>query len=194
MEQYTVTINTTRTVEANSIPDAIAIATSKIPPQDITVKTVNTANNFLAKLKSKEDVVEEKRKAVIQEIVSGFAADIAKSEQAILHNCEYVMEHNGHKYILIEMSDENHTYDHKRPEFRLKFKDNYNTIHKWEHPSYDGNGGYFNDVQLETVKDEIIKQVLELMKSKLKELGLKVSYEDGHTNYRFTIETIRASW
>ena len=26
MEQYTVTINTTRTVEANSIPDAIAIA------------------------------------------------------------------------------------------------------------------------------------------------------------------------
>lgn len=194
MEQYTVSINTTRTVEANSIPDAIAIATAKIPPQDITVKAVSTASDFLAKLKNKEDALEEKRKAVIQEIVSGFAAAIAKSENSIQYNCEYVMEHDGHKYILIEMEAQNHTYDNKRPEFRLTFKEHWNTIHKWEHPNYDGNGGYFKDVQLKTVKDEIISQVLELMKSKLKELGLKVSHEDSRENYKYTTEVIRASW
>ena len=193
MEQYTVTINTTRTVEANSIPDAIAIATAKIPPQDITVKTVSTASDFLAKLKSKEDALEEKRKAVIKEIVSGFAAAIAESEHSIQHACEYVMKYDNQKYILIEMEAENHTYDNKRPEFRLRFKSTYSTLHCWEHPVYE-NGGSYKDVQLKTVKDEIINQVLELMKSKLKELGLKVSHEESRENYRFTTEIIRASW
>lgn len=193
MEQYIVTINTTKTVEANSIPDAIALATAKIPPQDITVKTTNTASNFLAKLKSKEDAVEEKRKAVIQEIVADFAAAIANSERSIQYSCEYVMEHDHKKYILIKMEAQDYTFDNHRPTFQLKFEDSYRTLHDWEHTDYD-NGGIYKGVHLETVRDEIISRVLNLMKAKLNELGLKVSHEKSFQNYRFTTEVIRASW
>lgn len=193
MKQYTVSINTTRTVEANSIPDAIAIATAKIPPQDITVKAVSTASDFLAKLKGKEDAVEEKRQAVIKEIVSGFATAIANSERSIQYSCEYVLERKNQRHILVEMLAKDYTFDNHRPEFQLKFDDSYRTLHSWEHPDYD-NGGVYKGVHLDTARDEIISQVLNLMKAKLEELGLKVSHEKSSQNYLYTIEVIRASW